>query len=347
MNTANDRIAVRSDDITFCATGKTGLGHLRRITNIARALRDRGPAYRLVLVTNAPVEGVTKEERALYRRIEILPRSEMAAYLTETNAGATVVDTAVLPGLSLVDAPLCLILRETTDRMLEMFRLEAGRHWNLVIVPNPRDEWLPDAGAIGAKRVEPVGWIYRRPSLLRSEKGPSSGLFSGPRRVLIASGGGGNRTTAACFRSEVRRLITDLPRTLLEPFEVIQALGPRASTEDRIVGVDRVFDAGAKLHEAFSRADLVISTVGYNSALELACTDVPVLLVPVARTFDDQDNRAIHWGPRLGLRHSADDPERSVRWMTEILAGRMRRPVVELGLSGATAAAVLIEQLLA
>lgn len=75
---------------------------------------------------------------------------------------------------------------------------------------------------------------------------------------------------------------------LREPFEMIQALGPRASTEDRIVGVDRVLHTGANLHEAFSPADLVISTVVYNSVLELACTDVPVLLLSIPRTFDDQ-----------------------------------------------------------
>jgi ABC-type bacteriocin/lantibiotic exporter with double-glycine peptidase domain len=47
-------------DAVFCATGKSGLGHLRRVTNIASALHQLDPSLKLVLVTNSTVAGSSK-----------------------------------------------------------------------------------------------------------------------------------------------------------------------------------------------------------------------------------------------------------------------------------------------
>lgn len=159
------------------------------------------------------------------------------------------------------------------------------------------------------------------------------------------SGGGGNDLTARVFRDQVGRLLAALRGELGAPLEVVQALGPRAPDEAAITGSDAVWRPGPDLHEAFARADRVISTVGYNAVLELAGTDVPVLLVPIARTYDDQAKRARLWQDRLGLCHRATEPERSVRWMCAMLAERRRRRPVDLGPSGATRCASLLAEL--
>lgn len=93
--------------IQFCATGKSGLGHLRRITNIARAIKTADSSMPLALMTNAPAEGLTSEELSFYEPIDVFPRSDMAKILAQkSDSVVVVVDTAVLPGLAVVDAPL-------------------------------------------------------------------------------------------------------------------------------------------------------------------------------------------------------------------------------------------------
>ncbi len=91
-------------------------------------------------------------------------------------------------------------------------------------------------------------------------------------------------------------------------------------------GVDEILKPGPELHNLFSKVDLVISAAGYNTVLELACTDVPVLLVPVPRYTDDQEKRARLWGKGLGMCYFPDQKEISVQWMTEVLEKRSRRP---------------------
>ncbi|NNG02998.1 MAG: hypothetical protein HKM95_02725 [Inquilinus sp.] len=293
--------------ITFCATSKSGLGHLRRLTNIGSALRARDPSLTQDLLTNAAVAGLTDAEIGLYRRIEVVERQEMAEVLRARQGGGPVlVDTAVIPGLDRLPGPLCLVLRETVASHLDRFRLEGGRPWDLIMLPNPLDEWRPDPATISARRVEAVGWIWRPPGRAQSggnDEGPATGLS-----VLIASGGGGTGETARYVRGEVEPLIRSLRHSLIKPVEILQTVGPRSSAEARIDGVDRFVDVGAELHRAFARASLVVSTAGYNSVLEIACIDVPALLLAIPRSLDDQQVRARRWGDRMGHCHDPTPP---------------------------------------
>lgn len=334
-----------SRTIAFCATGKTGLGHLRRIANIARAVREQDAARPIDLLANVPVEMLPPEERAFFRRIEMVPRQAMADRLMAADCGTVVVDTAVLPGLHAIRAPLCLILRETIAARLAAFRLEDGRAWDLIVLPQPAGEWHSDPDLVPARRVEAVGYIYRKPRALRARRDGVGAPATGPPRVLIASGGGGGDLTSLTFRDQMSRLVDALREGMCAPLEVVQALGPRAPDQAALPGADAIWRPGPDLHQAFARADLVISTVGYNSVLELACTDVPVLLVPIARTYDDQEKRARLWGERLGLGHRPEEPGRSVRWMSATLGERRRRKPMDLGPSGAARCAALLAEL--
>jgi predicted glycosyltransferase len=333
-----------SRTIAFCATGKTGLGHLRRIVNIARAVRERDAARRIGLLTNAAVDTLPPVETELFLRIEVVPRQSMANRLLAAYCGPVVVDTAVLPGLHAVAGPLCLILRETVRERLAEFRLEDGRAWDLLILPQPASEWCPDPDLVPARRVEAVGYVYRRPRV-PYRQAASGAPASGPPQVLVASGAGGSVSTARTFAEEVGRLLVGLRKVMREPLAVVQALGPRGTDQACVPGADAISRPGADLHDAFAGADLVISTAGYNSVLELACTDVPVLLVPIMRTYDDQEKRARRWGERVGLCHHPLERERSIRWMSAILGERLRRRPVALKPSGAARCAALLAEL--
>ena len=291
------------------------------------------------LCTNAPVVGLAEDERAGYDFLIVAERPAMAGQLMASGTGIIVVDTAALPGLRALPGPLCLILRETIATRLDRFRLANGRPWDLLLVPNPPDWWLPPLEAVPARTVEAVGWIYRRPSACH---GVAADARKRSPTILVSSGGGG--AAARGFRDTVDPLIMPLRKAVNDPFTVVQVLGPRAPDVARLRSADRFLSPGPELHEYFANADLVVSTVGYNSVLELACTDVPVLMIPVARSIDDQAQRAQRWARQLG-RHLDADMVGVVSWMAGVLNGRKRRAAVDLGPSGASRAAELILEL--
>jgi len=319
--------------IQFCATGKTGLGHLRRCATIAGAVRRLAPDEPIGLATNAAVAGLEPADRAAFNLIETVERGAFAAGLS--GRGPVVVDTAVVPGLAALDRPLVLILRETPHQRVARFALEEGRPWDLIIVPNPQEHWFPEVGEDFARRVAPVGWIYRRTPAVSH---PVSELL----RVLVATGGGGTAETAAALKAEIDPIIAIARATAQRPFTVVQAIGPRAAPEGRLEQADEILDPGGELNREFARADIAISTAGYNSVLELATTDTPTLLISIPRNIDDQEARARLWGPRLGACHTPANRAASGSWLASCIdAGSGRRPW-DLGPSGCTAAAQLI-----
>ena len=343
--------------MTFCATGKSGLGHLRRVVNVAKALRDTRSRLNLALLTNAPVEDLAAQGLEIYAQVQRAERADMASRL-KSFQGPIVVDTAVVPGLQSCPGPLCLILRETRAQNLGQFRLEGGRPWDLILVPNPKDHWSPDPEQLPARKIVHTGWIYRSTAGTDNaggpqETAPKSG--AGPAlpfpashlpTVLVASGGGGKDETARSFRAEVDGLLARLRDLCGREFRVVQALGPLAPANAQLDQADLVFDPGGHLNETFDHADLAISTCGYNSVLELACSRTPTLLMPIARSIDDQALRARNWGPLLGHCHEQDAPEASLAWMARLLAQPMRRPAVPLPPSGAGIAAACLGALL-
>jgi UDP:flavonoid glycosyltransferase YjiC (YdhE family) len=229
------------------------------------------------------------------------------------------------------------------------FRLPNSRLWDIVIVPNPAADWMPDPDIVGASRVEAVGWIYRRPSDPAPALPAGTGAADSRARplVLVTSGGGSGDDEHDSLTREIALLLARLRQSSRVPIDVVHTRGPNARSEWSIPGADRVVEPGPALHNLFEEADLVISTAGYNSVLELACSDVPVLLMPIGRYSDDQHKRARQWGPRLGLCYEPDDRERAVQWMAAVTEERRRRPRVDLPASGAGACAALIERLLA
>lgn len=315
--------------VWFCATGRTGLGHLRRVSTIAQALSRRRGRPADALLTNATLAGVVAD-RAVFGAVERRDRDTMASSLPR--GAVAVVDTAVVPGIESHDGPLVLVLRETPGDRVGRFRLPGGRPWDLVIVPNPRDHWMPDDGL--GPRVEPTGWIYR--------KAPRGTTSTGKAEVLIATGGGGGEEIAATLRETIDPILAAARRR--GTFTAVQAVGPLTPEAGLLECADRMVDPGGDLHSRFARADAVISTAGYNSVLELAALDVPALLVPIPRSIDDQAARARLWGPRLGNCHEGDAAA-SASWLADTLAVRRRREPWPLGPSGEDQAADLIMEL--
>ena len=314
--------------IIFCATGKSGIGHIRRISNVAYHLAQDAPDMPLELVVNAPPNGLSEDEMDRFSRVHVVGRDEMTALVAQRDACLVVVDTAIIPGLSLLPVPLFLILRETRMERVHEFRLAHGRQWQCAFIPAPETAWTITGDVIDARAVENVGWIYRKVADCAGEG--VVGRRGDEAILLVATGGGGALDgaggTPAAVSGFMGRVKERMPR-----LRVVQALGPRASREMVFEGVDDVINVDSRLNAAFAEADLVVSTAGYNSVLELAQTTTPTLLMAAPRSFDDQEQRAREWGARIGRYFEPGEVDRLVDWAVETLAGGQRRQAVELG----------------
>lgn len=325
--------------IVFMATSRSGLGHIRRVASIARALKEGTVQPRIGLFTNAAIAGLTREDMAAFDSSMVMERADMAAIAGKCGAQVVVADTMLPEGLETIAARRALILRETPDDRLGRLRLPGTNPWDLVLMPNPASHWLPSGEPGYALRMIATGWIYRRPRT----------LVPPVRRVpllLVATGGGGTAETAAALAQQADAVIAGVRLVSRKPFHVAQALGPRAPEGAKLSLADGTVDPGGDLNEHFAGADAVISTAGYNSVLELAITTTPSLLMAIARTYDNQAQRAENWGGLLGRNYREEDVHGIARWLAETLEQRRRRVAIDIGPSGAGAAARAILDLL-
>ena len=261
----------------------------------------------------------------------------MGARLSGAGVTLAVVDTMTLPGIGAHRGQSVLILRETPQARLERFRRDDGAPWDCVIVPNAADHWMPSVEPGFARRIEAAGWISR-PTGCRAPGERSAG-------IVLATGGGGSLETRAHLYPLLTRLLSEARARSRTAFRVRQALGPRAGGQ-ALPGIDEVFDPGPQLNDVFRAADLVISTAGYNSVLELAGTDTPALIVPIPRSLDDQAARVRLWGPRLGFGLLPEHLEEGAAWLAHQVETPARRPPVDLGPDGADRAADILLDLL-
>lgn len=320
--------------ISFVATGRSGLGHLRRVSTIAKAVKRFSPGSVLHLVTNANQDDLHGKDFSSFSEIVEAQRCDMARALISLDSDVVVLDTIAVPDIETTPGRLILVLRETVDHQLDNFSLDATRRWDQVLIPNPASHWMPQLPSGFSQKIDAVGWISR---------------YTGPRRkdeassgIVIATGGGGNSDTRGGLYSLLDKLIAQARERSGKSFKCRQAIGPRAREGGCLAQADEIFDPGPELHRVFQQADVVVSTAGYNSVLELATTDTPTMLVPIPRTYDNQALRAARWGPRLGCCLMENTVDLACTWLVQQIEKPERRSPVELGASGDDVAAKLI-----
>ena len=326
-----------TNHIAFLGTSRSGLGHLRRIANIAVQVARRDRRARLSLLTNAEPAALNPAETACFSQIIVCDKTDMSSVLAKSQVTLAVADTMTLPGIDAYRGQAVLIVRETPPDRLERFRRDDGRAWDCVIVPNTAAHWMPPLAPDFATRIEAAGWILR-PTGVRGALETSAG-------IVLATGGGGTTDTRGELYPLLTELLTRAQARSGKGFVIRQALGPR-SGGDALASADEVFDPGANLNAVFRRADLVISTAGYNSVLELASTDTPALIVPIPRSLDDQAARVRLWGPRLGFGLLPDRIDAAAAWLADQVDDPRRRVPVDLGPDGADRAAEILLDML-
>lgn len=319
--------------VAFLGTSRSGLGHLRRIANIATCMSKRAPRLRMSLISNASPAGLDSSELAAFGDVSVCKRSDMAALLSGSNVHLAVLDTLQVSGIESYRGLAALVLRETPQQCLNGFRRADDRPWDCVILPNPPEHWMPLIGKDFSHSVTAAGWILR-PTGVR-------GLHEQSAGIVLATGGGGTPETRRQLYPLLKEVIGKARSLARHGFHVRQALGPRAGA-DALPCVDEVFDPRGDLNVVFRAADLVISTAGYNSVLELASTDTPTMLVSIPRSLDDQAKRVSHWGPRLGFGLTPQTVDEAAQWLAHKSDKPVRRRPLDLGQNGAERAAELL-----
>ena len=322
-----------SRTFAFLGTARSGLGHVRRLSSIARALRERAPEARIDLIVNAQPDGLTRADRGAFARILECAREEMATAVARGGYRVAVLDTLRLPETASLACSCVLVLRETPARLVDSFRRPGGKPWDRVLVPNPERHWMPAVDRGFAHSVEATGWIARRTGT-RGSSEPRAG-------IVVATGGGGTAETREHLYPLLDTVIRGARERASAPFVVRQVLGPR-SAGAALAEADGTFDPGGALHDVFRAADLVVSTAGYNSVLEIASTDTPALLAAIPRTLDDQAERVRRWGPLVGHGLDPDRPGAAAEWLAAQIERPQRRAPVHLGPDGAARAAALL-----
>ncbi len=325
-------------DITFCATSRTGIGHLRRLSSIAAAIKAKRPRVTLGLITNAPPAGLADADYSAFSGMWQCGRADIASMAGSLATRVLVADTMLPDGIFALPCRRALVLREMPGERLARLDPAPGGTWDVVIVPNPADHWMPDLSAAFTREALAVGWIYRSPEAF-------FGAHRQQPRLLVATGGGGTAETARAVSHVIGDIVAALRAIEGLECEIVQAVGPRAGPDAIVAGVDQRFDPGGELNEEFTQADAVISTSGYNSVLEIAITTTPAVLVAIDRSLDDQGARALRWGPLVGRAHTDGDAEATAHWLAGVLKARRRRPPVDIGPSGAAKAAEAILEL--
>lgn len=323
--------------VAFLCTSRSGLGHLRRIANIARQMARIAPGLRLTLVSNAAPGGLGRDDLAAFSHVLVCDRAQMSGFLAGSAVSLAVLDTLKLPRIGSYRGKAALILREIPLHCLDGFRRDDGRPWDCVICPNAADHWMPQVDVGFARRVEAAGWIVR-PTRAHGSDERGTGF-------VLASGGGGTPETRATLYPMLEQVIQGARSRSIRGFRLRQALGPRAGG-CALHSVDEVFDPGGDLNAVFRAADLVISTAGYNSVLELASTDTPAMIVPIPRSLDDQSARVRLWGPRLGFGLLPDRLDEAAAWLADQIDRPRRRALVDLGPDGAVRAAEILLEML-
>ena len=163
-----------------------------------------------------------------------------------------------------------------------------------IIIPHTEAEFTPALPSRLAPRASYVGTIARRPdesTVAALRAGRDGGVF-----VTSTAGGGGFGPQTDRF-FELVAAATEAMAELISGLRHVVVLGPRYANHDMIRRLSRlpgtqVLQTSTCLVELLAASDLVVAEAGYNTVAELRVVRVPSVVVPAARTLDDQLERA-------------------------------------------------------
>ncbi len=312
-----------------------GLGNIRRTLVLAQALREQYPGAALLLVTGSPMIHAFRIPDGLdYIKLPCLDRIEADRYqprfLATWSAEVTRIRRSILhrtvmgfaPDLMIVDKRAAGIDGELVDTLRALRRARPNTRLVLGvrdILDEPArtcaslkrsrcmelvERYYDEVWIYGEESIFDAARVYNFPSavaartryvgyLMRPTQVPVA--RSGPPRVLVTTGGGGDGSEL--IETYLRGLI-ELPRSVALRTTII--FGPQMATVRRdqllaqygaLADVDFI-DFEADLTRRYAEADVVVSMAGYNTVCELLAMRRRAVLVPRAEPVMEQLIRA-------------------------------------------------------
>lgn len=285
--------------VAFQSANRRGLGHLMRALNLAREVADLRPDARILVVSrnrSAPafcapyVECVVAESDDAGGWHAVLRRQAPDVVVYDTLLPADP-DAEPVPDR----ARVVYVLRQCRpERHARVLANPFLARCDAVVVPHAPAEFgyvlPPDLAA----RTLFSGPIARHPDPHRREElrrrydlRPSDAL------LVSTAGGGGFAHSAEPFFASVgavqRALEAGPPGRRVRHVVVLgpNYRGPAVHLPDAVV-----VQVEPALVDLLALADLVLCEGGYNTVTELRLVGTPALILPGARSFDDQEARA-------------------------------------------------------
>ncbi len=283
--------------VLFQVRNRRGLGHLMRSANIGEALAARSDAPRLAFhLAAAPPAGMWNPEFTTTIEAE----SPWAAVVGALEPDVVVYDT-VVPAEPTRNAPdhtrFALVLRRRADEgATALYESAFAERVDRIIVPHRREDFTPPLPEQLLSRTTFVGTIARRPdpsavTSIRSQRCVDRGF------LLTSTVGGGGFALQADRFFELIAAASTLLAEEIDGLQHVIVLGPNYRNQamiDRLASLPctRVVQSEQRMVELMAASDLVIAEAGYNTVSEIQLVQVPAVLVPSARTLDDQAERA-------------------------------------------------------
>ncbi len=333
--------------VLFISSNGTGMGHLARLTAMARRAGERVRPTFLSMSRAVPVVagegfgweyvpsradldvGPRRWNRQFERRLDdVLRRDRPAAVVFDGTfpydgllAG---VDRARRRG---VDVRSVWSRRGMWRRGEDSGQLERSRRFDLVIAPGELADSV-DAGATAHRtdgvRVGPITLLDIEELVPREEAARAFGLDPDRPAALLTLGAGNIRDLSGDRALFLERLLREPGLQVVVTHALIAAEQPLSTDRVRSTSV-------FPLSRYFRAFDFAVSAAGYNSFHELVGFGVPTAFVPnPSMPLDDQPARA-RWAADQGAALTLPAPDAA---SVDQAVGRLTDPVARAQLAG-------------
>ncbi|MGI0117678.1 hypothetical protein [Zooshikella sp. RANM57] len=296
--------ANRPFKVVFYAINGTGLGHLARQLNIARALRslldDYGVIHQIEFLTTSDASQVAndfltiklpsktrfKRQGLSVKRYNSRAKMLVSTYLSQLNPDWLIVDTAPQGAFNEIGfikeycKYLALIDRHKDEAIANSRTiLKHKKLYSLIIAPEHQSE-DPTVRCVGK-----IHGFNPHKALKKHEVRAYFRLQPEQQLVYISAGGGGDETAD--------KSIDNLIKTLLSRPNLKLLVGYGPLYQGHIHYHERVIPCQeSQISRFFYGIDFALSAAGYNSFEELLAAEVPTLFYAQPKGMDRQDLRA-------------------------------------------------------
>jgi len=339
-------MSARPTRILFQSHNRQGMGHLMRGLNIAREIIALDPKAEIHFYVKAPpTDGLFSE------RFRFLVEPDKTGLTHWPDAVRSLLPDAIVFDTLLPKDPAAepwlpsvryaYVMRKCVEvKQQEVFEHPLIARMDVIVVPHTAEEFGYDLPQGFASRTHFVGPIVRAldpavQAILREKYR----LQEGDQVIVSTVGGGGDQQTSEIFFSAVTAL-HGLIQPRLPRLRHLVVQGPKF--RGTVVAADgmTVIASEPELGNLLALAHLVIAEGGYNTANEIRLAKRPAVFLPVARKYDDPEER-VRALERLGLAFVFPDkmPERIAATILELynadglgkMQGRYREDLMVVG----------------